>query len=723
MRIPLDDTPFYYLTTPDSHVRHLHFEQAFGKYRPIRVLPVPATDFDTSESHFQRTRKSGITGYLKILDSASRADTHRFRPFVILEDDVKCYREMPTSLELPDNCDLCYLGLSEWGMTNQPNGMCHTVCCTDAGPDVVRVYNMLSTHGMLLTSLRGLLTLQKCLLDDYYKGQGWDRSLAQIQPYIHAYALKEPLVYQYGPLGGMDNERATRITHTRFLHQPLPDAWTNTTNLSIISNADEATVTVARTRPVAPTSPTLDLVAILAALPTYVVLRFDHPAFPAYTPGTDIDLLVADLDASVRAITDLYDASHFAHRVRHVVKDQHAHVDIVTGASTTLQLRFDVYVSLPYKRFHLHPGVYANVLAHRTHNGRVWVPCVADDLALRYAEYVEYKDVRPDKAKHLHHVDQAGVDCVRVQPGARDCTLRYASCETACFGFLVWGHGLSHLDAVFDTLHATMKCQVLHVKRLRPGDLAAFLQVVYAADLGAKATALHGHIKAKTAYLENVPRECVFILVHKLDTRIVNEFDEDIVDVKWSIRKRFNPRSASQPALGRLPQGITHHHVIHGIDRVGECDPICRHITGHPPMHFYQRIARGKVEVPHHVSVTPSCQVHTVPLAGLRANILGRGVVPLVDTPHYAFVTGNEVPYRAYYSQHCGKALTDGHSCACFRRTLATFNPRAYAYHPARYVVVRATGERTWQIVDGVHRSAVLRQWFGAEGQVPCVVL
>lgn len=84
IRIPLTDTPFYYLTTADSHARHVHFEQAFGQYRPIRVLPVPATEFDASESHFRRTRKSGITGYLKILDAASQVEAHRFRPFVIL---------------------------------------------------------------------------------------------------------------------------------------------------------------------------------------------------------------------------------------------------------------------------------------------------------------------------------------------------------------------------------------------------------------------------------------------------------------------------------------------------------------------------------------------------------------------------------------------------------------------------------------------------------------
>ena len=51
---------------------------------------------------------------------------------------MKQYRTFPLKLNLPDDSDLCYLGLSEWGMTDQPNGVCHTVCCTEVNDDLVR---------------------------------------------------------------------------------------------------------------------------------------------------------------------------------------------------------------------------------------------------------------------------------------------------------------------------------------------------------------------------------------------------------------------------------------------------------------------------------------------------------------------------------------------------------------------------------------------------------
>ena len=50
--------------------------------------------------------------------------------------------------------------ISKCGMDTR--GCCHTVCFKNINEDIIRVYNMLSTHGMIICSVRGL-TLQKCL--------------------------------------------------------------------------------------------------------------------------------------------------------------------------------------------------------------------------------------------------------------------------------------------------------------------------------------------------------------------------------------------------------------------------------------------------------------------------------------------------------------------------------------------------------------------------------
>ena len=92
---------------------------------------------------------------------------------------------------------------------------------------------MLSLHGIIICSNRGLLAIQKCMLEGYSKSNIWDKYTAQIQPYINAYALRVPLVYQYGKLGG--EELYTKIDYKNLNNKIIPDKWINKTNISIIT--------------------------------------------------------------------------------------------------------------------------------------------------------------------------------------------------------------------------------------------------------------------------------------------------------------------------------------------------------------------------------------------------------------------------------------------------------------------------------------------------------
>lgn len=456
----------------------------------------------------------------------------------------------------------------------------------------------------------------------------------------------------------------------------------------------------------------LSLPSILRTLPLHVVLRLDAAAFPAYGLRSDLDVLVerGGLDASVRAI-DSAVAPPRQLRVHALVPGVHLHADVVE-ATGELHFRFDLYTALPYTRFSLHPGVYGNVLAHRERRDSAWVPRLQDDLALRYAEYVEHKDTRPDKIKHLRHVEQhADVAVHRVKEGDTNSTLGYPACQPTPFGILLWGHGAPHLCAVLELLHRHVaSCQVLHVRRVEPNHLSAFLQLVYAADLGPGSAGLHGHIRDKTRYLEGVPRACVFVLLRKPYARMEGgEFDQDLVAFKWAVRRQFNPRDDAHPAVAPLPRGVTHHHVVHAMDRLRECEPICRAITGHDVKHFEHRNG-----VPYHLGPAPQelRAVH-VPILHLRANLIdAAGLVPLVDTPHAAFLRGDEEPYRTYYAAHAGTSFVDGHSPACFRALIHRFAPDAYAHDPRQHILVTPRGGGAWQIVDGVHRAAILAHHF-----------
>jgi hypothetical protein len=231
MKIRFGDINYYFLTCKNEK-RKLHINEEFRDYKLTEVTPVSINIGIGKE-------QSGSTGFSRMMDIATvnQDRTKPFQPFMLIEDDIKKYRDFPEEIEIPDDADLLYTGLSCWGMTDAEAGSPGTVCCSevDGYPDIVRVKNMLSTHGFMVCSVMGLITLQKCMCEDFYRNRGYDMALAHVQPYINAYAMRVPLVYQYEPMGGQEVATKFEITkdtqYGQFVRE-LPKNWVNTTNMA-----------------------------------------------------------------------------------------------------------------------------------------------------------------------------------------------------------------------------------------------------------------------------------------------------------------------------------------------------------------------------------------------------------------------------------------------------------------------------------------------------------
>ena len=197
--VNLHTTKFYFLTY-NNPKRRDHFLEEFNEYDTVEVHPLP------NRSKF----RSGVTGFLRILDRGARLQdpTKPFQPFVILEDDAKKYRPFPENIEIPKDTDILYIGISAYGRI-QGRTINYEVRYTPINTEIARVYNMLSSHGLLICSSAGLLAVQKCLLEDFSRDRNYDICLAEVQPYYQVYALMCPLVYQYGMIGG--TEAATKL--------------------------------------------------------------------------------------------------------------------------------------------------------------------------------------------------------------------------------------------------------------------------------------------------------------------------------------------------------------------------------------------------------------------------------------------------------------------------------------------------------------------------------
>jgi hypothetical protein len=224
MIINLNEISHYFLTVDTNSERKKHMIEEFKDYKLTEINPATGID----------KKKSGATGFSRMIDiGLKNQDRNKpFQPFVMYEDDCSKCREFPESITVPDDADILYIGISICSMNNMSKKDIIKQFYNHINDDIVRIYNMLSTHGIIVCSASGALAIQKAVMEAYNKDIIWDIFVAYIQPYYAVYALKNPLVFQDSKYKG--NEHATKISITGIKESPIPIEYINVTNDSII---------------------------------------------------------------------------------------------------------------------------------------------------------------------------------------------------------------------------------------------------------------------------------------------------------------------------------------------------------------------------------------------------------------------------------------------------------------------------------------------------------
>ena len=114
-------------------------------------------------------------------------------PFIVFEDDCKV-KNFRSSIEVPDDAEAVYLGISSWGRMNSHSGPC--VQSESIGFGMVRIYNMLSAHSVLYLDEEYTSLCRRISYNSYETAQHQDIGFAEIQRYYNVYAFNEPLFYQ-----------------------------------------------------------------------------------------------------------------------------------------------------------------------------------------------------------------------------------------------------------------------------------------------------------------------------------------------------------------------------------------------------------------------------------------------------------------------------------------------------------------------------------------------
>jgi hypothetical protein len=167
-------------------------------------------DSDTEKNEYMKTMLSEC-GFEKIIRiSASRfSDRHlagcsfsHFNalrevepPFIVFEDDCRVKNFHPI-IEIPEDSDAVYLGVSSWGRMNSHSGPCVQYDIKDQYPGLLQVYNMLGAHAILYLSKQYTDLCSKISHYFYCTSDHQDIGFAEVQRYFNIYAFDDPMFYQ-----------------------------------------------------------------------------------------------------------------------------------------------------------------------------------------------------------------------------------------------------------------------------------------------------------------------------------------------------------------------------------------------------------------------------------------------------------------------------------------------------------------------------------------------
>lgn len=186
-----------------------------GPHRPERRVHIEKMLSDKNisgkciEGVCDQGKKSGSVSFIRLLKDRL---VEPFVPFVCLEDDCSATPWFNHFFPVPEDADAVYLGLSSYGIHPRVDQAVLYVQCDHVSDELVRVFNMLSTHAIFFKTRRWVENCIECFerAATSSRPESWDLPLARSMKNFNVYALKRPMFYQDASVGGQ--QEPTLIT-------------------------------------------------------------------------------------------------------------------------------------------------------------------------------------------------------------------------------------------------------------------------------------------------------------------------------------------------------------------------------------------------------------------------------------------------------------------------------------------------------------------------------
>jgi len=181
MLVDLKKIKYYFLTTGKDEERKNHMLDIFKDYDITEVNPILNVG----------KNQSGSVGMGRMIELGlkNQDKSKVFQPFIIMEDDVSFYRDFPDTLEIPDDSDLFYVGISCGGSFGNVDKTLIIADDVNDNSNIVKIYNMLACHGIMICSPSGACFYQKAMMESYHTNIPWDLTLSHMHPFYNVYAL------------------------------------------------------------------------------------------------------------------------------------------------------------------------------------------------------------------------------------------------------------------------------------------------------------------------------------------------------------------------------------------------------------------------------------------------------------------------------------------------------------------------------------------------------
>jgi hypothetical protein len=446
----------------------------------------------------------------------------------------------------------------------------------------------------------------------------------------------------------------------------------------------------------------IDVKYIFDNLYDYVVIKY-RDTLPSYNINEDIDILTSNIQKNINILTDIYDKKNFKHKIISI-NEYHIQVDLMKNKQRIL--KFDLYEKFDYKNFSIDENIYRLILKNKIYNDITYIPSLLDDLSLRYCEYIEYKNVEK-KRKHLDYVSKFKENFYKVTKGEHKSKLNYFNTSTMYNSIIIWGHGIEHMDYIINSLKDDIDCDILNIKKNSVDNINDFINNCYKLEMKGK----NNHIITKTKYLKKVEPSVIHLLIKNYGVKykkygsglfeIIS--DENIVNWKWKIREKFNPKD-KDVNIKPLSKGISHNHVIHITDTEEECNELCKYCLKKLPTKF-ENFFRT-VYIPWHIlSSKKKITIDKKNIDDIKVTVIKLGKIKIIDSPVYKYVIGDKQSYIKYWDDNKGTKIQDDHSPNKFDKLINTFKPNQYNYDDKNLIIVSSD----LTVLDGHHRISILK--------------